>query len=35
MEVSGNIELFELVAVGITIVISLALLVVFGKIWSV
>jgi hypothetical protein len=35
MEVSGNIELFEFVAVFITVVISLVIVVVLGKLWSV
>lgn len=34
MELTGNIELQELVAVMSTILISLAILVVFGKMWS-
>ncbi len=34
MELTGNIELQELVAVLGTILISLAILVVFGKMWS-
>ena len=34
MEIEGNIEFLEFVFVLLTILISLAILVVFGKFWS-